>query len=100
MILGGHINLNLATIYGILMGILGLVAAVLIALYKRFGLFPGLGIFGLSFVLTASGVLSLLGNSTVGVGILFILFPMLIEMAALYYLYIYLTREPEKTFFT
>ena len=84
-----------ATAYlSLVLSVGGLVTAVLIALYRRVGLMLGLGIFGLSVISTVLQLLS--GQVSLGLSTIITL---VIAFAALYYCYIYLTREPEKTFF-
>ncbi len=78
----------------IVLGVIDFIGAVLLLMYKRIGL----------LLLTATTVITLLinvisvatGNSTIGS----VALGSLIQLAILYYLYIYLTREPEKSFFT
>jgi uncharacterized membrane protein (UPF0136 family) len=78
----------------IALGILLVIDAVLIASYKRIGLFIGL----LAYVLLLAyyGLLFLRAKSLD----MFTLLTVILMIAAAYYLYKYLTHEPEKQFFT
>ncbi len=77
---------------GIALGVIELVAAILIFRYRRIGLFIGGTIFLIGLIVTAT---QLLGASLDWGAIINIV----IDLAILYYIYIYLTREPEKSFF-
>jgi hypothetical protein len=78
----------------IVLGVVNFVSAILLLMYKRLGL----------LLVAATTVITLLinivsvatGNSTIGS----VALGSLIQLAILYYVYIYLTREPEKSFFT
>ena len=76
-------------------GFLYLLCAILIANYKRSGLFIALFVMGLGTVLDII---------TLGVNFPEVSFSRIIRIAlgsiVVYYLYIYLTREPEKNYFT
>jgi hypothetical protein len=62
-------------------------------MYKRIGLYLGVGIYGLN-------ILSHIINIVNGAFNLFLGLNLLVSLLVFYYLYIYLTREPEKGFFT
>ena len=75
-------------------GILLLIAAILIARYKRLGLIIGLVVYAWLILGFASLIL---GGGVFAIdGILTLIF----VVAAVYYMFIYLTRTPEKDFFT
>jgi hypothetical protein len=76
----------------IVFGIMSVVAAVLIARYKRAGLYLGAVVIIIS-LLAAAGMFSMGGGSSIGCGIIF-------QVAALYYIHKYLTQLPEASFFT
>jgi len=83
------------TLYLLLvLGVMSIVGAVLIALYKRLGLYLGgaaVGIDLLAFVLLfVTGQIAL---GAVGIG------GVAIDLLILYYIYKYLTQEPEKLAF-
>jgi hypothetical protein len=85
----------------IILGILDIVGAVLIARYKRLGLFIGVGVVAADLILTV--VLLITGEISVrGIGRLDVpdVLVSLVSLAALYNVYRYLTHEPEKAAFT
>jgi hypothetical protein len=77
----------------IVLGILDAVAAILIMRYKRMGLLLGALVFGVALLSNIYQVVTGAAISSVIVGVI-------IQLAVLYYIYLYLTREPDKTFFT
>jgi hypothetical protein len=79
----------------LVLGVVELIAAILIALYKRIGLIVGGAIFLIGLINTVIQILA--GAATFSIGTII---GILIDLAVLYYIYIYLTREPEKTFFS
>ena len=90
------IRLQVTAVQGVMnsaVGVLDLVVAFLILKYKRIGLFLAI----ITFII---GILWNLFNAVIGSGDLFIIVSILIEGAMLYYVWRYLTREPEKSFFT
>jgi hypothetical protein len=78
----------------LVLGVLQLVAGVLIFMYKRLGLLIGGAVFiihillNIFLVVTNYATISSIAVNTI------------ISLAALYYIYKYMTSEPEKTFFT
>ena len=72
--------------------VFALVAALLIAMYKRWGLYFGLIAFGGDIVL---GVLVVLTLGAAGGWLAFVL-----DAVIVYYIYKYLTSHPETTYFT
>jgi hypothetical protein len=81
--------------YGsLVLGALQLVAGVLIFMYKRIGLMIGGAVYGINVLLNI--ILVVTGNTTLQS----IALNTIISLAALYYIYKYMTSEPEKTFFT
>jgi hypothetical protein len=78
-------------VFTLILGILDLVAAVLLMMYKRLGIIIGLVSYGLA-------MLSNIWSAATGNGVNII--GILIGLAVLYYLYRYLTHEPEKSFFS
>jgi hypothetical protein len=74
-------------------GVLELIVAVLLLMYKRIGLILAAVAFGLGLLLNIYNQVSGSGGLTTIGGIL-------LDLAILYYVYIYLTREPDKNFFT
>lgn len=78
----------------IFLGVVDLLAAVLLLMYKRIGLYLAGISYIISVLLTVYNIAT--GNSSIASSIL----SLLIDAAVLYYVYIYLTREPDKTFFS
>jgi len=74
------------------LGVIALAAAVLVALYRRLGLQLGAVVFGLDVLL---GLLL----STSGVFQINII-ALALDAVVLYYIYQYLTKEPQRSFFT
>lgn len=69
---------------------LSIVAAVLILRYKKIGLQLGGIVIGIDLVLTLLVIVNGMGSFGLG---------MVINIAAFYYIYKYVTQEPEKAFF-
>jgi hypothetical protein len=76
----------------IILGIMSIVAAVLIARYKRIGLILGAIIIVIN--LAASLIALIVISANPG------LCGTVLQIAALYYIYEYLTKEPQSTYFT
>jgi hypothetical protein len=77
---------------GLILGALELISAVLIFFYKRIGLYIGGTIFLIGLIVTAT---QFLGASLDWGAIISVV----IDLTVLYYVYIYLTRDPERSFF-
>jgi hypothetical protein len=76
------------------LGALMLAAAVMIARYRKRGLQLGLAIYVLYLGNTAYGIVSGVRPDLLGA------FTIVLAVAALYYIFRYLTRDPEREFFT
>jgi hypothetical protein len=79
----------------IALAVIAFLAAILMLMYKRLGLYLGALCYGISLILTILQVVG--GQSTISASVII---GVLIDLVVLYYIYIYLTREPEKSFFT
>jgi hypothetical protein len=86
--------LPLLNYLNIILSILAIVSAVLIFRYKRLGLILGAVVYGISILLTI--VLVVTGQSA----ITGVIISVVIDLVVLYYIYLYLTREPDKSFFS
>jgi hypothetical protein len=82
----GYINLGL--------GILLFIDAFLLSRYKRLGLLLGLPIYILLIGLNVLNIINGFRPDIIGI------FTLVLMVAVVYYLYKYLTSEPEKAFFT
>jgi hypothetical protein len=102
--LGGSIQTDPATVatvialkpfayLGLVLGVLDLIAAILLLMYKKAGLYLAAISFGLTLLQSAYSQITGNGGITTIINIV-------LDLLVLYYVYIYLTREPEKTFFT
>ncbi len=78
----------------IALGALQILAAILILMYKRIGLIIGGAIYLIGLLLIALQILT--GSAALSITTII---SILIDLAVLYYIYVYLTREPEKSFF-
>jgi hypothetical protein len=78
----------------LVLGVLELLGAVLLLMYRKLGLYLTGGLYVLNLLILVVEIVT--GNATLSItNILSIL----LGLAVLYYVYIYLTREPDKTFF-
>jgi len=75
------------------LGVIDLVVGVLLLMYKRLGLILAAISFGVGLLLGIYNIISAGNSVSQDVSLV-------IQLAVLYYVYIYLTREPEKSFFT
>jgi hypothetical protein len=78
----------------IALGVIDGIGGVMLLMYKRLGLLLVAATTVITLIINIISVVT--GNSTIGS----VAIGRLIQLAILYYLYIYLTREPEKSFFT
>ena len=77
----------------LVLGVLDLFTAILLLMYKKVGLYLAAISFGLTLLSSVYYQISGIGGVTTILNIV-------LDLAVLYYVYIYLTREPQKTFFT
>lgn len=77
------------------LAVLSIIAAVLIALYRRWGLYLAVVAFGVDLALLV--ILFVAGQVVFNVGLAL---NVAVTLLVLYYVYKYLTQEPEKSFFT
>lgn len=78
----------------LVIGVLQLAGGVLIFMYKRLGLLIAGAVYAINIILNVLSVIA--GYTTLQS----IVLNTIISAAVLYYVYKYLTSEPEKTFFT
>jgi hypothetical protein len=79
----------------LVIGVLEIAVGILLILYKRIGLVLGIVAYAVNLLITV--LLVITGNQSVGLSLIV---NVVVNFAILYYLYIYLTREPEKSYFT
>ncbi len=78
----------------LILGVVDIVAAVLLLMYKKLGLYLAGASYVLSVLFTIYNIAT--QNATISSSII----GLVIDAAVLYYVYIYLTREPDKSFFS
>ena len=86
--------ITLTAYLSIVLAILAGLSAILLLMYKRLGLYLGAVSYGVSLIVNILTVVT--GQATISS----VIIAVLIELVVLYYIYIYLTREPDKSFFT
>jgi hypothetical protein len=87
--------ITLVAYLALALAILAFVSAVLLLMYKRLGLILGAVIYGTNLLLNVALVVT--GQTALNISVII---GVLIPLIVLYYIYIYLTREPEKSFFS
>src|SRR5947208_822743 len=78
----------------IILGVIDILAAILLFMYKKLGLYLARLSYCIAVLFTIYNIGS--QNTTIGSSIV----GLIIDAAVLYYVYIYLTREPDKSFFS
>jgi hypothetical protein len=86
--------ITLTAYLSIVLAILAGLSAILMLMYKRLGLYLGAVSYGISLIINILMVVT--GQSAIGS----VLISVLIELVVLYYIYTWLTREPDKSFFS
>ncbi len=79
-----------------ILGVISFVTAVLLLMYKRIGLILAAITFGLGLL---DGILNVATGKVIGGGVVIYIGVIILYLILLYFLYIYLTGEPQKTFF-